>query len=116
LNVDHYEKLTGFVGDWRDTWRDDDFLQMMAKKWRVENVRSVLDVGCGVGHWGQQLMPLLHAETTLLGVDAEPAWMGKAAHRATSRGLGGRARYEVGDGCARPYEAASLTWSPACPS
>ena len=50
--------------------------------------RTVLDVGCGVGHWGQRMMTLLPEEATLVGIDAESSWMDKALTRATARGLG----------------------------
>ena len=49
LSKKDYRKLTGFDGDWRDTWWSDDFLAMMAKRWDLDQVRSVLDVGCGPG-------------------------------------------------------------------
>ena len=78
LSTEDYETLIGFVGDWRDNWWDDDYLRMMAAKWGVDDIGSVLDVGCGVGHWGQRLMTLLSDEATLTGIDAEPRWMPKA--------------------------------------
>ena len=46
LSKEDYHKLTGFDGDWRDTWWNDDFLSMMARRWRLEQVQTVLDVGC----------------------------------------------------------------------
>lgn len=104
LNVEDYEKWTGFKGDWRDSWWDDEFLAMMAGKWQTREVQSVLDVGCGVGHWGQRLMPLMSPEATLTGVDAEPAWIDKATERAARKGLDGRAAYAVADARALPYE------------
>ena len=104
LNPEDYEELTGFVGDWRDTWWDQDFLQMMARKWRAQSIGTVLDVGCGVGHWGQRLMTLMGEEATLEGVDAESSWIDKAHTRATSQGLGDRARFQVADAYALPYQ------------
>ena len=68
LSEEDYHKLTGFDGDWRDTWWNDEFLSMMAKQWRLDQVQTVLDVGCGVGHWGQRLMRHLSPTTTLYGV------------------------------------------------
>lgn len=104
LNPEDYEELTGFVGDWRDTWWDQDFLQMMARKWSAQSIGTVLDVGCGVGHWGQRLMTLMGEEATLEGVDAETSWIDKAHTRATSQGLGNRARFKVADAYALPYQ------------
>lgn len=44
-----YSFLVGFEGDWRDTWWNADFLELMARRWRLSEARRVLDVGCGVG-------------------------------------------------------------------
>ena len=65
--------------------------------------KSVLDVGCGVGHWGQRLMQHLGDTVTLHGVDAEEAWVEDARKRAAVQGLGERTSYQVGT-------AESLDW------
>ena len=86
LSVDDYRALTGFDGDWRDTWWDDDFLAMMGRKWRLHEVRTALDVGAGVGHWGQRLLRHMDEAATLSGIDAEPTWVSfpKRSGRAAS--------------------------------
>jgi 2-polyprenyl-3-methyl-5-hydroxy-6-metoxy-1,4-benzoquinol methylase len=104
LSKGDYHKLTGFDGDWRDTWWNDDFLSMMARRWCLDQVQTVLDVGCGVGHWGQRLMRHLGDTATLYGVDAEAAWVEGARERASSRGLGDRATFQIGT-------AESLDWA-----
>ena len=43
----------------RDHWWNSDFLQLIAKRWRLDAVQSVLDVGCGVGHWGMLLASVM---------------------------------------------------------
>src|SRR4051812_44702072 len=48
-----YSFLVGFEGDWRDTWWNADFLDLMARRWGLSSALRVLDVGCGVGHWGR---------------------------------------------------------------
>jgi SAM-dependent methyltransferase len=93
---DEYSWLVGFDGDWRDTWWSKDFLQLLASRLRLGEVRSVVDVGCGVGHWGRTLLPFLHAEATLVGVDREQAFVDRAAATAEARGFGGRASYRQG--------------------
>ena len=40
-----------YFGDFRDFWYNFDFLELMAKRWELGNVRTLLDVGCGQCHW-----------------------------------------------------------------
>ena len=108
LSTEDYHALTGFEGDWRDTWWDDAFLAMMAVKWGLDRVHTALDVGCGVGHWGQRLMRHLPDDTTLFGVDAEQAWVDAARTRAVDRGLAERSKYELSRAEALPFADASL--------
>ena len=42
-----------YFGDSRDYWWNDDFLTLALQRWSVTEVRNLLDVGCGVGHWGR---------------------------------------------------------------
>lgn len=108
LSKDDYHKLTGFEGDWRDTWWNDAFLAMMAKQWGLDQVQTILDVGCGVGHWGQRLMRHLPSSTTLYGVDAEATWVEGARKRAASLGLGERSEFKLGTAEALPFADGSL--------
>jgi SAM-dependent methyltransferase len=70
-----YVDLAGFAGTWRDLWWNRDFLDLIARRFRFERVREALDVGCGAGHWGRALLPLLPPEARLVGVDREPAFL-----------------------------------------
>lgn len=102
--ADQYSFLVGFEGDWRDTWWNKDFLELMAKRWELGEARRVLDVGCGVGHWGRTLLPFLHPEATIDGVDMESAFVEKANAKARELGLGHRARYQVSAAERLPFE------------
>ena len=104
LNTEVYHSLTGFSGDWRDTWWDDDFLSLMAEKWRLTQFRHALDVGCGVGHWGQRLMAHMHPDATLVGCDAESRWVEEARVRAQALGLGERSSFEAADAKTLPWD------------
>jgi 2-polyprenyl-3-methyl-5-hydroxy-6-metoxy-1,4-benzoquinol methylase len=108
LSPADYNKLTGFEGDWRDTWWDDDFLALMARKWGLDSAQTALDVGCGVGHWGQRLMHHMSASATMVGIDAEAAWMARAGARAAERGLGERTRYQVAQAQCLPWADGSF--------
>jgi SAM-dependent methyltransferase len=91
-----YHWLVGFEGDWRDTWWTDDFLQLLARRLRLGEVRAAVDVGSGVGHWGRRLLPFLHPEATLTGVDREADYVAEATRTAQDRGIAGRAMYRQG--------------------
>jgi hypothetical protein len=43
-SAEEYGALAAFDGDWRDLWWNQDFLELMAVRWRLSDVRSVLDV------------------------------------------------------------------------
>jgi SAM-dependent methyltransferase len=84
-----------YFGDTRDHWWNDDFLHLMAKRLSLHDVRDVLDVGCGVGHWGQLLANVLPSAAQLQGIDRDPHWVEQANARAKVKGLADRFSYQV---------------------
>jgi SAM-dependent methyltransferase len=90
------EHSAEYFGDTRDDWWNLDFLRLMARRWKLDAVRDVLDVGCGVGHWGVLLASVLPVDARVTGVDREPAWVEEARARALARGLGDRFSYQQG--------------------
>ena len=71
-----------YFGDTRDFWWNRDFLELMAARWNLASVRKALDVGCGIGHWGRCLAPLLPAGCELIGLDREVQWVEEAQRRS----------------------------------
>lgn len=102
LDPAEYARLTGFEGKWRDTWWRRDFLELCARRWRVGPSPSVLDVGCGAGHWGRTLCAALSGEPVLAGIDIEPEFLARAEAAALSRGLS-NVEYRPGSADAIPY-------------
>ena len=90
-------------GDTRDHWWNLDFLRLMAKRWRLDAVRDVLDVGCGVGHWGMLLASVMPDDVRVTGVDREPSWVEQARARAAARGLDERFSYQQGEAERLPF-------------
>jgi len=80
----------------RDFWWNPDYLQLLAGRLGLGEVRSALDVGAGVGHWGTVLLPLLSADATVVGVERDPRWVQSAGERATKLGVADRCRYVQG--------------------
>ncbi|MGI8902412.1 MAG: class I SAM-dependent methyltransferase [Solirubrobacteraceae bacterium] len=85
-----------FFGPERDYWWNRDHLELIASRLNLDAVRTVLDVGCGVGHWGRLLASVLTPEATIVGVDPEPNWITQATTTAGERRLDGRIRYVLG--------------------
>lgn len=90
-------------GDTRDHWWNIDFLQLMAKRWKLDAVHDVLDVGCGVGHWGMLLASVLPENVSVTGIDREPNWVTRASERALARGLDRRFSYRQGEAERLPF-------------
>jgi SAM-dependent methyltransferase len=90
-------------GEQRDFWWNDDFVTLMARRWRLDAVRLGLDVGAGVGHWGRVLLPHLAPGAHLVGIDREDAWILEAHRRAERAGLADRLTYRLGDAARIPF-------------
>jgi 2-polyprenyl-3-methyl-5-hydroxy-6-metoxy-1,4-benzoquinol methylase len=81
-----------YFGDTRDFWWHQDFLQLMATRWQLSETPEILDVGCGVGHWGRALLSV-RPQGRVTGFDREPQWVAEA----TRRGAHLPCRYQLGD-------------------
>ena len=92
-SAEEYSELVAFEGAWRDSWWNQDYLELIAKRWRLAEVKTALDVGCGAGHWGQRLAALLPADARVVGVDHEAGFLDAARKRTADLGLAGRCDY-----------------------
>jgi SAM-dependent methyltransferase len=72
-------------GEQRDFWWRPDFLRVMAERWRLSDASSLVDVGCGLGHWSMLLYPFLKANATLVAIDPETKWIKEAPARFFAR-------------------------------
>jgi 2-polyprenyl-3-methyl-5-hydroxy-6-metoxy-1,4-benzoquinol methylase len=85
-----------FFGPERDYWWNHDHLELIASRLGLGAVKSILDVGCGLGHWGRLLSSVVSPEATVIGIDREPGWIDRAGTIARQSGFDGRIRYEQG--------------------
>jgi SAM-dependent methyltransferase len=93
-----------WFGDERDFWWNRDYLELLARRFSLSDVRSVLDVGSGVGHWGRTLAAVLPEDARVAGVDPEPEWVEEAGRRAQAAGLADRFEYVRGVVERLPFE------------
>jgi len=107
IDAERYTELAGFDGDWRDTWWHQDYLELIGERLRLSEARSVLDVGCGAGHWGQRIGTLLEPGATITGVDHEEGFLEAARERAT-RFERHTFDYRRGDALRLPFEDGSF--------
>jgi SAM-dependent methyltransferase len=97
-----------YFGDTRDYWWNLDFLELIGRRLSLDRVQDVLDVGCGVGHWGRLLTNVLPRTARVQGVDRDPLWVEKASSRAAALNLADRFSYQVGAAEALPFADASF--------
>jgi ubiquinone/menaquinone biosynthesis C-methylase UbiE len=71
INRGHSEN---YFGDYRDFWWNRSFLDLTAKRLELKKHHSMLDVGCGHGHWTRILAPYLSQNAEITAVDSEPKW------------------------------------------
>lgn len=70
------------LNDTRYDWWNPDFLALIAQRTGLNQCQRVLDVGCGLGHFGRLLAPHLAPQFSLIGVDPEQQWVSGATERA----------------------------------
>jgi SAM-dependent methyltransferase len=87
----------------RRYWWNHDFLRLMSTRWRLDRVTRVLDVGCGIGHWGAVLRTCLPADCEMVGVDSEAEWVKAASEVVKSSGRAGRCQFQVASAEALPF-------------
>jgi SAM-dependent methyltransferase len=97
-----------YFGEMRDLWWNVDHLELCARRLGFDAVRSVLDVGAGVGHWGRLLGHVLPPDVTVVGIDREPKWVEEATRRADDAGLGDRYSYLQASAEDLPFEDESF--------
>lgn len=97
-----------YFGDTRDYWWNLDFLALIGKRLSLDHLQDVLDVGSGIGHWGQLLANVISSSARVQGVDRDPLWVEKAAARAAALGLADRFTYQVAVAEKLPFADASF--------
>jgi ubiquinone/menaquinone biosynthesis C-methylase UbiE len=92
--MDEQAHSAEYFGKQRDFWWNADFLELMAKRLQFNKVKKVLDVGCGLGHWGQILSTVLPSDAFIYGVERDENWVKAAQERV--KGIENRFEYRQG--------------------
>jgi len=58
----------------RDFWWNHDYLELMARRLRLNECSTLLDVGCGQCHWSRLLAPFLRKPAVVHALDTDPKW------------------------------------------
>ena len=96
---------TQFLTDVRDLWWTTEQLQRAADVLGLAGVHDVVDVGCGLGHWGRALCRVLPAGAHVIGVDREQEWVRAAQNTPSAAGV--TFSFVLGDASALPLPSAS---------
>ena len=91
-----------FFDEQRDHWWNRDFLELMARRLKLDQARRVLDVGCGMGHWGRALGQVLPHDAQVTGIDRERVWVEEARIKTLAAG-DDRFQFEVGSAERLPF-------------
>ena len=98
----------GYMGPERDLFWNLDHVELLGRRFELGRVESVLDVGCGQGHWGRLLDLVTAPDAETVGVDFEGGWVAEATRQAQAAGLAGRFRYVEGSASSLPFADGSF--------
>jgi len=67
-----------FFCESRNHWWNDDYVELVSKRLKLNQYFDILDVGCGLGHWFRVLAPYLNKKANYTGIDQEKTWVEKS--------------------------------------
>jgi ubiquinone/menaquinone biosynthesis C-methylase UbiE len=71
INNGHSEN---FFGDYRDFWWNQAFLDLTAQRLELRNHKTMLDIGCGNGHWTRIMASFIDKNAEITAVDSDAKW------------------------------------------
>lgn len=99
-----------YLNDLRDRWWNEDYLNLLASNLDLAHAQTLLDVGCGLGHWGRRWYPRLAPGASYSGIDRESRSVEGARKLFAEKfpEASGRARFIEGDAVALPFADGEL--------
>jgi ubiquinone/menaquinone biosynthesis C-methylase UbiE len=70
-DIGHSEE---YFGEFRDFWWNQDYIDLLAKRWNLGSYSTLLDVGCGLCHWSKILCPYLKQPAKVVALDSDQKW------------------------------------------
>lgn len=71
INNGHSEN---FFGDYRDFWWNQAFLDLTAQRLELHRHKTMLDVGCGNGHWTRIMAAFIAENARITAIDSDVRW------------------------------------------
>lgn len=63
-----------YFGEERDFWWNQDYFDLLARRWNLNQYSTLLDVGCGLCHWSKKFLPYLKQPAEVTALDYDPKW------------------------------------------
>lgn len=63
-----------YFGEFRDFWWNQDYIELLAKRWNLNNRSTLLDVGCGLCHWSKMFCSYLKQPAKVVALDNDSKW------------------------------------------
>lgn len=93
-----------YMGEARNFWWNDDYLELLAKRLNLAEKSVLVDVGCGYGMMGFLLSKFMKEKASIYGFDLEKKHIAKAKKLAAADHSGKKFSFEVADAYAIPLE------------
>lgn len=84
----------------RDFWWNDDYFQLLIRRFGISEIESIADIGCGNGYLCDKLLGYIPGMTHVYGIDREQASVEEAAAKFEKRDV--VSKFFVGDAHAIP--------------
>jgi ubiquinone/menaquinone biosynthesis C-methylase UbiE len=110
MPLKHREHSSEYLGAARAFWWNEDYLDLLAKRLRLNACHSLLDVGCGQGYMAFKLAGRLARNASVYGIDAEAKWVGEAEDQAKTFPNSNVVNFKFipGDACNLPFADNSM--------
>ena len=98
-----------YFKDFRDFWWNRDFLELMARRLRLDECSRLLDVGCGQCHWSRLLVAFMKKPAEIHAVDSDSKWAaGGTQLTRFFETQGASVKFKHGDAQSLPYDGDSF--------